>query len=316
MSEPRAQNPRVTFIVSARVRLGDEDAFAQWQMRWQTAVLAADGAMSCDIWPADPPEQEDFVAVVRFESGDALRTWRTSELHNALVAEAAPLVEGGSVSQLVGAVAAAYYVETAATELIVTRVVRGNEGAYREWHDRIAKAQAAAPGFAGAFVHAPRDEDDAWTTVLRFDTPEHLNDWLASPIRRALVEESERFTEDLVSQPFDTSFPGWTSDDPATGKPPSRWRTACLVVLVLLPVVLLEVKYLDPYIIHWHRIMWTLVNIVGGVTLTTFPLMPIATRVFRGWLFPGENPLRLSLLYGAALLAVLGIEIAAFWRMF
>ena len=120
----------------------------------------------------------------------------------------------------------------------------------------------------------------------------------------------------LVFQPFDTSFPGWTAYDSKTGKPPSRWRTACLVVIVLLPVVLLEVKYLDPFIIHWHRTLWTLVNIVGGVILTTYPLMPLATRIFRGWLFPEEGPWWSSYAYAAAILAILAAEIAAFWRLF
>jgi antibiotic biosynthesis monooxygenase (ABM) superfamily enzyme len=317
MSEPSAaDNLRVTLIVSVRVRSGEEAAFAEWQLRWQKAVLAADGALSCDLWPAAPPDQDDSVAVIRFASQDALRAWRASDVHNALIAEVSPLVEGGVVTQLVGAVAAAYYVERAATELIVTRVLPGKEAAYRQWYARIAKAQAAAPGFAGAFVHPPQAEEDAWTTVLRFDTPEHLNGWLTSPVRLALLEESEHLSDRLVFQPFDTSFPGWTAFDPKTGKPPSRWRTACLVVLVLLPVVLLEVKYLDPLIIHWHRTLWTLVNICGGVTLTTYPLMPLATRVFRGWLFPEEGPWWSSYAYAAAILAILAIEIAAFWKLF
>jgi uncharacterized protein len=317
MNEPPvADSLRVTLIVSVRVRSGQEAAFEAWQLRWRAAVLAADGALSCDLWPAAPPDQDDAVAVVRFASGDALRAWRASDLHKALIAEVAPFVEDGVVTQLTGAVAAAYYVERAATELIVTRVLPGRADAYREWFDRIAKTQAAAPGYVGAFVHPPQDAQDAWTTVLRFDSTEHLNSWLSSPVRLALVEESTRFTDKLVFQPFDTSFPGWTSYDPKTGKPPSRWRTACLVLLVLLPIALLEVKYLDPFIADWHRSLISLVNLSGGVILTTYPLMPFMTRTFRGWLFPEEGPWWSSYAYGATLLAILGIELAAFWRLF
>ena len=31
--------------------------FAQWQVRWQTAVLAAEGALSVEFWPPAPPDQ-------------------------------------------------------------------------------------------------------------------------------------------------------------------------------------------------------------------------------------------------------------------
>ena len=79
------------------------------------------------------------------------------------------LVEGGSITQLAGAAAAEYYVERAATELIVTKVKPGKEVEFRAWSDRIEKEQNAFPGFIGAFVHPPQSADDAWTTVLRFD---------------------------------------------------------------------------------------------------------------------------------------------------
>ena len=60
MSEPpAADNLRVTLIVSVRVRSGAEAAFEEWQLRWQRAVLAANGALSCDLWPAAPPDQDD-----------------------------------------------------------------------------------------------------------------------------------------------------------------------------------------------------------------------------------------------------------------
>ena len=57
-----------TLLLCARVRPGSEPAFAQWQVRWQTAVLAVAGAVSVEFWPPAPPDQMEVVALARFNS--------------------------------------------------------------------------------------------------------------------------------------------------------------------------------------------------------------------------------------------------------
>jgi uncharacterized protein len=312
MTATAAPDSSVTLVVCARVSPGNETAFTQWQSRWQHAVLDAPGALSCDLLPAAPPDQEESIALVRFATTDALRGWRASPIHTSLVAEVAAFVEGGSITQLAGAAAAEYYVQRAATELIVTKVKPGKEAEFRAWSDRIEKEQNAFPGFSGAFVHAPQTADDAWTTVLRFDTTENLEAWLHSPQRLELVKEASALTNDLVVQRFDASFPGWAPNNPVTGAPPNPWRTAALVLLVLLPVVMLEVVFLDPQIKHLNRALWALIDVVLGVALTTWPLMPIAVAIFKKWIFPDN--LRQSLAYGAILFGIFILEMAASWN--
>jgi len=303
--------PSVTLIVCARVSPGNETAFRGWQSRWQRAVLDAPGALSCDLLPSAPPDQEESISIVRFTSTDALRAWRASPVHAQLVAEVSALVEGGSITQLAGAAAAEYYVERAATELIVTKVKPGKEAEFRAWSDRIEKEQNAFPGFAGAFVHPPQSADDAWTTVLRFDTTANLEAWLHSPQRLELVKESEALTNDLVVQRFDASFPGWAPNNPVTGAPPNRWRTAALVLLVLLPIVMIEIAFIDKHLMHLNRALWALIDVGLGVTLSTWPLMPIMVAIFPKWIFP-ENR-KQSLGYGALLLGIFLLEMGISW---
>jgi antibiotic biosynthesis monooxygenase (ABM) superfamily enzyme len=306
-----APDSSVTLIVCARVSPGNETAFRQWQSRWQHAVLDAPGALSCDLLPSAPPDQEESIAIVRFSANDALRAWRASSVHRSLVAEVSALVEGGSITQLAGTAAAEYYVQRAATELIVTKVRPGKEAEFRAWSSRIEREQNAFPGFIGAFVHPPQTADDAWTTVLRFDTVENLEAWLRSPQRLELVREAEALTNDLVVQRFDASFPGWAPNDPVTGAPPNPWRTAALVLLVLLPVVMLEIVFLDPRIKHLNRALWALIDVGLGVSLTTWPLMPMMVSVFKKWIFP-DSP-RQSLAYGAMLFGIFVVEMAVSW---
>ena len=158
-----------TLLVCARIKPGSESEFAQWQVRWQTAVLAAKGALSVEFWPPAPPDQFESVAIARFTSVDALRQWRRGDKHRALIDEVAPLAEGGVVMQLVGQAAVDYSVKHGVTMIMVTDIKPGKEAAYRAWADRIQKIQAKFPGYVGSFVQPPQANETGWTTVLRFE---------------------------------------------------------------------------------------------------------------------------------------------------
>ncbi|HTA53304.1 MAG TPA: antibiotic biosynthesis monooxygenase [Candidatus Acidoferrales bacterium] len=302
-------------VLCARVRPDKESEFAHWHVRWQTAVLAAPGALSFEYRPPAPPDQEEAIALATFDSTDSLRRWRHGDECRALIAQAVPLVEGGIVMQLAGQAAAGYIPQHSATELIVTQIKPGMEQAYRAFAERIQKAQEAFPGYVGSFVQPPHQKEPGWTTVIRFDTEENLENWLNSPRRAALIEESEDLTQGFAAQRVDTSFPGWVPTDPATGKPPSIWKTACLVLLTLFPVVVLELKFLTPHLRTLNPALGTFVGNAISVALTTWPLMPLAVRAFHRWLFPENQPRWLVLTSPIVLLCCYALEIALLWRL-
>ena len=72
--------------------------------------MAAPGCRSCESYPPAPPDQIEWVTILRFESVDAMRKWRLSEANQKLVAEAAPFAEGGFIAQIPGGAANEYYV--------------------------------------------------------------------------------------------------------------------------------------------------------------------------------------------------------------
>jgi len=201
------------------------------------------------------------------------------------------------------------------TEVIVTQIKPGSEAAYRAFADRFITAQATFPGYVGSFVQPPLTEGAGWTTLLRFDSEAHLDDWMNSSERAALVAESEPLVLGFHAQRIDSSFPGWVPADPATGKSPSIWKTAALVLLTLFPVVMLELRFLNPLLQGLHPALATFVGNGLSVALTTWPLMPLAIRAFRPWLFPeGQPPGRVA---SMSLLVIAGyaIEIAALWSL-
>jgi len=303
-----------TLLLCARVRPGSEAAFAQWQVRWQTASLSA-GALTVEFWPPAPPDQLEAVAIARFPSMDALRQWRRGEPNSKLIDEVAPLVEGGLVMQLVGQAAVDYAVKHGVTMVMVTEIKPGKEAAYRAWADRIQKLQAAFPGYVGSFVQPPQHNERGWTTVLRFDSTPHLEKWLKSGERAAMVKESEELVEGFHAQRIDTSFPGWVPNDPATGKPPNKWKTACLILLTLFPLVMLEIRFLNPHLHALNPAVGTFIGNAITVALTTWPLMPLAIYGFHAWLFPENQPRWLVMTMPIVLVLCYLIEIAVLWYL-
>ena len=309
-------NLESTLLVCARVLDGHDEAFRTWQARWQHELLKSPGAVSFEVLP-QTPDQDEAVGVAHFTTVDAMRVWRHSETNRALIDEVRANVEGGVVMQLTGKAAAEYYVQHSATEVIITRVKRGQEEAYRAFADRIQKAQQRFPGYIGSFVQPPHHNETGWTTVLRFQAQRDLDNWMNSPERKALLKEADELIEGFEAQRVDTSFPGWVPADPATGKPPNMWRTASLVLLTLYPVIMLELRFLNPALraMNTPPALGTFIGNAISVTLTTWPLMPLAIRGFRAWIFPEGRPRWTSFAMPALIVACYGIEMLVLWRL-
>jgi len=309
-----SDGPSASLILCARVLPEKASDFTQWHARWQSDVLASPGSTSFEYWPPTP-DQDEAVAIARFDSVDALRAWRSSERNRNLIQEGAPFVAGGVIMQLAGQAAIEYYVQHSATEVIITRIKAGKEEAYRRFADRIQKVQETFPGYLGSFVAPPHQKESGWTTVLRFDSETSLDGWLNSDIRASLLKESEDLIDGFHAQRVDTSFPGWAPLNPSTGKPPNMWKTASLVLLTLFPVVMLELKFLSPHLQALNPAMGTFIGNAISVALTSWPLMPLAVRVFHAWLFPESQPRWLVLTSPLVLLLCYAIEIAVLWRL-
>jgi antibiotic biosynthesis monooxygenase (ABM) superfamily enzyme len=312
--EAMANDEPSTLLLCARILPGRDKDFGQWQVSWQTAALAA-GALSGEFWPPAPPDQFEAVVIARFPSVDELRKWRRGDQHRALIEQVTPLTEGGMVMQLVGQAAVDYSVKHGVTMVMVTDIKPGREVEYRAWADRIQKVQATYPGYIGSFVQPPQHNETGWTTVLRFDSAAHLEGWLKSEARAALVKESEDLVQDFHAQRVDTSFPGWIPNDPTTGKPPNKWKAAALILLTLFPVIMLELKFLNPPLADLNPAARTFIGNAISVAVTTWPLMPIAIFAFYAWLFPENQPRWKVMMMPMVLLLCYAIEIAFFWHL-
>ena len=86
-----ARTAPVCAVISTRVKLGKEAEYVEWEQKVAAAQSRAAGLQGYRFEPAVPGVQDDFVAILRFDSEANLRAWLDSPERRQLLEEAAPL---------------------------------------------------------------------------------------------------------------------------------------------------------------------------------------------------------------------------------
>ncbi len=304
-------------IATARVHPGQNQAFTAWKAHHDTIIGKFTGFISSDIIPPTHDGSNEWTIILNFKSKDDLKVWQISPERAAIIAEGMPLFEGGTLGEIVQVGDGGVQPESNVTEIIFSKVKAGMEDTYREWTTRIQAAQAKYPGYRGMYLQPPQEKGGLWTTILRFDSEAHLEAWMNATERKQLLQESKNFIEHEALSRLATSFPGWVPLDPMTGKGPPNWKTAMLVLLGLFPVVMLELRFLNPVLagLGLNSSFATFIGNAGSVAATSFFTMPLAVRGFGWWLFPKVRSAALNI-RGVLILALcFAVEIALLWRL-
>lgn len=299
-------------VATARLRPGKEDEFTEWKAHHDLVIGKFPGYVSGDmIAPAEG--SHEWTIMLNFRTAADAEAWRNSKERLQLLGEGQKFLEGGTFGEVVETEGKAP--ERNVTEVIFSKIKAGQEDGYREWAARMQAAQAEYPGYQGMFLQPPEEKGGMWTTILRFDSAAHLEGWMNSPERQEMLKESKAFIEHEQLTRLTTSFPGWVPIQSSTGKPPPDWKAAVLVLLGLFPIVMLEMKYLNP-ILEALKIPTSPSVFIGtfiSVSLTSFATMPLFVRWFDWWLFPKEA--HATAKGNAILIGLFALEILILWKL-
>jgi hypothetical protein len=311
---------QAVLIATARVHPGSEEAFAAWQARYSSVISKFPGFISTDMVP--PPggkPKEPWTIIVTFDSGEALSAWQRSPERGAILGEGVPLMAGGHFGETVSTDGTGSVPGADVTEVIFSKVKHGMGDRYRDWASRIQAAQAKYPGYRGMYLQPPVGGNEGhWTSILRYDSAEHLEAWMNAPERKELLTETKDFIESEELMRLATAFPGWVPIDPMTGEGPPNWKAAMLVLLGLFPIVMLETKFLSPILAGWniHASLGMFISNVISVGLTSFLTMPWFVSSFGWWLFPkGPNASALTARGVWILCALFAVEVIVLWKL-
>jgi antibiotic biosynthesis monooxygenase (ABM) superfamily enzyme len=296
----------VTLVTQTRVHPEKNGEFSRWQDRVSKVVATFPGYLSHTIVPPNLPIQEDWVIMQRFSSADAAKTWLRSPERQKLLENAKNFLVGLDDVYLLEEKSGARDAVTAT----ITAKIRPEDGEkFLQWHSRIAAVQSKFPGFIGCRLEKPRQGiNDAWITIVTFDSDNHLEAWLKSQERAELVRELDTFTLESHVRKSSSGFGFWFKSD----KKHVAWKENMLVVLTLYPVVFL-LSYVQNPAMRWGVPFWLALffsNALSTVILG-YLTVPWLTKKFQWWLNPPEGlegkytrsgVILVILLYGLALL--------------
>ena len=83
----------VSAVISSRIRPGQEAAFRAWEQRIAAAQAKSPGFQGYRFEPPIPGVQEDWLAILRFDTERNLQTWLDSPERKKLLEETAPFPE-------------------------------------------------------------------------------------------------------------------------------------------------------------------------------------------------------------------------------
>lgn len=272
----------VALVIHRRLAASSYEEYEAWQGRVAAVLAGWPGFLDRRIIRPDPPHQVDWVIVQRFTDVESARSWLQSEQRAALAAEISGHFVGNDDIHLVqeDPIRRAQ----AASVLISSRVAPELEHEFLAWQRRISAQEARLDGFVGHKVERPiPGVQDNWVVVLSFDTDEHLQAWLDSDERRALLVEGERFNEQLTLQKASYGFGFWSGDAPA---PEPVFKSNLIVLMMLYPVVFLWGYLIADPLFAAHGVPFWLSLFIGNLVSTQLLgwfLVPWAFRRLSWW---------------------------------
>lgn len=160
---------------------------------------------------------------------------------------------------------------------------------YEAWLEETAIACRQFQGNMGVAVIRPHGSAAPYSVLLRFDTHEHLRDWVDSSVRHELVERAKPCLLSIEEGEIETGLEFWftpTALAPLRARPFNQFL---LTLSAIYPLSLLIPWALQPLQVHLGllRMPWLFGLLVATVLVfvMVYLIMPRYTRLVARWLF-------------------------------
>jgi uncharacterized protein len=122
------------------------------------------------------------------------------------------------------------------TAVASRRVKSGREQEFEEWVSGILGAAAEFPGYLGSNVIRPRDDDDEFQIVFKFDHASNLKRWEKSDERHARLRRVQPLVHEENVRVL-TGLKTWFTLPSRPGEPaPPRYKMAVVTWIAVFPL--------------------------------------------------------------------------------
>ena len=179
-----------------------------------------------------------------------------------------------------------------ATAVITHHVREGKQESYEQWLNKIVPLCKTYPGHLDWQVIRPiAGLTTIYTVIIRFDTHDHLLQWMNSSDRKRLLEEARPYlgAEDKFFTQSGLDFLFATKDDGVKVQAPKKWKQFLVTWGAIYPVSLFSQVVLTPTLLHVgipsNRYLMTFILTGVIVYLMVYIIMPRFTKLLQRWLY-------------------------------
>ncbi len=176
--------------------------------------------------------------------------------------------------------------------VVISRKIRpGKEAEFEAWLRGVCGEALRFPGHMGVNVLKPSEAGSGeYVLIFRFDSYAHLSAWESSEVRAAWLEKAAPLTEGAPRKQVITGMEHWFAlpGSPRALSPPPRHKMAVVTWLAIFPLVYVVAPAMNEVAAAAPAVVRTMLTAAILVMLMTYVVMPLMTRIFARWLFPGR----------------------------
>jgi len=172
---------------------------------------------------------------------------------------------------------------------ITRRVKPGRQAEFQQALREFFQTSFAHGGVLGAtmIVPPPGSGSNEFGILRTFADEKERADFYASPVFKAWEEKCAPLTES-GSWTY-RELHGLEAWFRSPAGPPPKWKMSVATLLGVFPLAMFLHLTLDPVIRDWHFTLRNAVFNAAVVVLLSWVVMPIVTRLLRGWLQPPSS---------------------------
>ena len=172
------------------------------------------------------------------------------------------------------------------TVVISRKVIAGREAEYEQWIRDVTEVALKFQGHLGMNVFKPQRAGEPYVLVYKFDSGEHLDVWLQSPIRAEFVKRGEAMCEETHVEHVGGLESWFTLPGAVATIAPPKWKMATVTGSTVWVMGLgLGPLVREPLSTFLPAPVVALIATGVMVVLLTWIVMPQLTKLLRKWLF-------------------------------